>query len=61
MLNFINGAIVMYLLGVVFIDTVTEVEENDDGVTKNHISLLWPWLAIQIMYARLTGKMGEDE
>lgn len=59
---FLNGAALMYLLGVVLLYTITEPEdENEDPYAADKFSLMWPWVAAMTIIYWLRGEHNDDD
>jgi hypothetical protein len=61
MTQFFTGLLVMYVLAIPLLLAISEAEDEDtDPYAPERFALMWPIVAIQIIYSSLRGDFEDD-
>lgn len=60
MIDFFQGAFVMYLLAIPFLALVVEATDSEGRDVSLRFAIMWPLAAIEIMFKFLRGDFDND-
>jgi hypothetical protein len=60
MLNFFSGMLVMYLLGIPFMEHISEPLDEEDEGAPMRFALAWPYAALEVIWIKIVGDKDDD-